>query len=157
VPTFSFLFGIRLIKIGLYVSKTVLALWNAVKDITMPKVCLSCFLQKRSMSSPNYQTSKFDLSSVINHLLFEELGGNCITSFFVTLNPHDDMEDNLSMLNFVDLIRHVVNYPVRNDENFSLLRRKLRKRMMKDHQKQIDLVHSELVQSGKRGKRLQVN
>lgn len=65
------------------------------------------------------------------------------------------MEDNLLMLNFIDLIRQVVNHPVRNDENFSLLKRKLRKKMKIEHQKQIDLVHSELVQSGKRGGQLQ--
>ncbi len=97
----------------------------------------------------------FDLSSVVNQLLPEEFGGNCITSFLITVNPRDDMEDNLSMLTFIDLIRQVINYPVRNDENFYSLRRKMRRKMKKEHQKQIDVVHNELVQSGKRGMLLQ--
>lgn len=89
-------------------------------------------------------TFKPDPPSVVTRILAEELGGNCITSYMITLNPADDMADNLALLNMIELVRQVVNFPVRNDENFSSLRRQLRKMMKDDHERQVEIFRSQL-------------
>lgn len=79
-----------------------------------------------------------DQSSVMNTLLEDEIGGNSITSFLFTINSNDDMNENLQLLNTIDLMRQILNFPVRNDENFCSLKRQVRKALKEEHRKQLD-------------------
>ena len=60
-------------------------------------------------------------------LLEEEFGGNAIVAYFFCMNPGDDLADNFALLNIVEIVREVVNFPMRNDENFQNFQRRMKK------------------------------
>ena len=43
------------------------------------------------------------------------------------MNPGDDLADNFALLNIVEIVREVVNFPMRNDENFQNFQRRMKK------------------------------
>ena len=88
-------------------------------------------------------SAKHDSSSIVSQLLAEEIGGNCLTSFFFTINPTDDMNDNLMLLNLLDPIRQILNFPTRNDENFVALKRQIRKTMREESKRAIEIAKAD--------------
>lgn len=60
-------------------------------------------------------------------MLGEEFGGNAIVAYFFCINPADELADNFALLNIVEIVRDVVNFPVRNDENFQNYQRRIKK------------------------------
>jgi hypothetical protein len=43
------------------------------------------------------------------------------------MNPGDDLADNFALLNIVEIVRDVVNFPIRNDENFQHFKRRIKR------------------------------
>jgi hypothetical protein len=72
---------------------------------------------------PNFD----DSPSIVKKLLTEEFGGNCLVAYFFCMNPGDELADNFALLNIVEIVRDVVNFPIRNDENFQHLQRRIKK------------------------------
>ena len=118
------------LKEGLYVTKTITGFWNAVKDLSLPKT-----------------TIKSESPSMIQSLLVEEFGGNSITSFLLSINPSDDLSDSLSLLNSVDLLREIMNFPIRNDENVLSLLRKTRRHLKLSHETKIESMKQDMLQT----------
>lgn len=59
--------------------------------------------------------------SIVTQLLFDELGGNCNTSFIFSVNPSHSPVINYSVLELLDALRNMVLYPIQNGENFQAL------------------------------------
>ncbi len=57
----------------------------------------------------------------------EEFGGNALVAYFFCINPADELGDNFALLNIVEIVRDVVNFPLRNDENFQHFQRRIKK------------------------------
>ena len=82
-------------------------------------------------------------------LLQEEIGGNSVVAYFFCINPADDLAENFALLNIIEIVLQVVNFPVRNDENFQNFQRKLKevfykytnlKNLRIDYEKNLDML-----------------
>ncbi|KAI8929017.1 P-loop containing nucleoside triphosphate hydrolase protein [Entophlyctis helioformis] len=88
-------------KEGAHVGGAILAAYNGLKhaaqDKTLPAECFA---------------------SPASCLLLNEFGGNCITSILWMLDPYDANGSHINALNTTEILRQMVSYPVKNDENF---------------------------------------
>ena len=102
---------------GVYANQSIKAVWDAIKDISH-SVSFNFYLSNATL------------------LLFEELGGNCMAFSLFLMSTSDSASENLTMFNINNMMKRIINYPVKNDENVQAMYRRLKTQTVHKQSKQ---------------------